>query len=135
MSATSADIADKDAGTETLVELFDNINQAKADETQRPGVFAYFIRNPLMAAGMGATGYFMFKGIRAASKGESHNLAEMLQKRVVGQFGTLAVIMGSFAYFMARTPDAKAYSEQEGRDIANRALLNYTLAQERKGES
>ena len=67
---------------------------------------------------MTATGYFMFKGIRAASAGESHTLAEMLQKRVVGQFGTLAIIMGSFAYFVTKTPDAKKYAELEGQAIS-----------------
>jgi len=88
-----------------------------------------------MATGMLATGFFMFKGIRAASAGDSHNLAEMLQKRVLGQFGTLAVIIGSFAYFVTKTPDAQKYASEEGLAIQERAMLNYQEAQARKGGS
>ena len=69
---------------------------------------------------MAATGYFMFKGIRAAGAGESYNLAEMLQKRVVGQFGTLVVIIGSFTYFVMRDPMATKRAELEAHQISQR---------------
>ena len=69
---------------------------------------------------MAATGYFMFKGIRAASAGESYNLAEMLQKRVVGQFGTLVVIIGSFTYLVMRDPMASKRAELEAHQISQR---------------
>ena len=72
----------------------------------------------------------MFKGIRAASSGESYNLAEMLQKRVVGQFGTLIVIIGSFTYFVMRDPNATKRAEMEAHSISQRgegSLLNFIV--------
>ncbi|KAL5261711.1 hypothetical protein ACHWQZ_G007422 [Mnemiopsis leidyi] len=133
MSAPTGEQANEEAGTENLVKLFDNINQDKTQESRKPGIFTYLIRNPLMAGGMAATGYYMFKGIRAASSGESYNLAEMLQKRVVGQFGTLIVIIGSFTYFVMRDPNATKRAEVEAHSISQRALQNYNEAQARKG--
>lgn len=38
-------------GAEKLVQLFDNINEAKTEESKKPGAFTYLIRNPLMAGG------------------------------------------------------------------------------------
>ena len=67
--------------------------------------------------GMGATGYFFYRGMRAASAGESLNLAAMLQKRVMGQFSTLAIIIASFTYYMAQSPDAMKNSEIDTRAL------------------
>lgn len=69
---------------------------------------------------MAATAVFMFKGIRAASAGESRTLTEMLQKRVAGQFGTLVVIMTSFAYFMSTTPEKKEEAEAQAHAMHQR---------------
>ena len=39
------------SGVEKLEELFDEIGDAKKEDSQKPGVFATFVRNPLMAFG------------------------------------------------------------------------------------
>lgn len=132
MSAPRGDSGNEDAGTEKLIELFDNINEAKKEESAKPGGFMFLIRNPLMAAGMGATGYFFYRGMRAASAGESLNLAAMLQKRVMGQFSTLAIIIASFTYYMAQSPDAMKNSEIDTRALNARAWSNYQEAQNKK---
>jgi hypothetical protein len=69
---------------------------------------------------MVATGFFMFKGIRAASAGESHTLAEMLQKRVLGQFGTLAVIISGFVYFTTRDPAVMKKATDDANALSTR---------------
>jgi len=51
------------------------------------------------------TSYFMFKGVRAVSSGQSMELSKALQGRVAGQFFTLAVVMGTAVYIGMHSKD------------------------------
>ena len=68
---------------------------------------------------MGVTTYFLFKGIRAVSGGQSLSLARALQGRVMGQFGTLSVIMATGAYLVMNSPvQVKNHAAEEERIAA-----------------
>ena len=77
----------------------------------------------MVTSGLGATAYYLSKGIKAASKGESLRLAEALQKRVVGQFGTLVIFMGTFAYMVATNPEKQKSAMENDALLKARGLL------------
>ena len=58
-------------------------------------------------SGLGATAFYMVKGWRAAGARDGLTLAHMLQKRVIVQFGTVVVIIGTFVY-IANTSEGRA---------------------------
>eukprot|EP00116_Pleurobrachia_bachei_P014442 sb/3474704/ len=117
---------------EGLVRLFEDIGEEKKEISSKPGIFVSFIRNPFMLAGIGLTGYFMTKGVRAVSSGESLNLTKALQGRVLGQFGTLGVIIGTATWFFWRAPAQFTDKVNEDQAIMDQAVKNYRDAQARR---
>ena len=73
---------------------------------------------------MGATAFFLSRGIRAVSKGDSLQLADALQKRVLGQFGTLVVFMGTFAYLITAHPEKQKAALENDANLKARGLFN-----------